>query len=81
MPKQKPKPTSRVSPPVEAISPKFIQYDTLHNGDAFLYAGALWMKCDNCEQEAIDLNTGSVRTEMCEEIVEPVSITVKWSRK
>jgi len=77
----KKKPVSRVSPTVPAIPPKYVQYDGLNNGDAFLYNGALYMKCENCEQEAINLDTGIVQTDLCEEIVEPVSITIGWTRK
>lgn len=81
MAKQKPKPVSRVSPSVDKIPPKFIQYDALRNGDAFLHEGALWMKCENCEQEAINLDTGRTQNDMCDCVVEPVNITIKWTRK
>ncbi len=81
MAKKKTKPTSRVSPPIDKTPPKYVQYDDLQNGAAFLYAGALLMKCENSDQEAIDLDTGHVTDCMCEYIVEPVDITIKWSRK
>lgn len=84
MAKKKPRPIrskSRVSPPIKATPPKYTQYDALHNGDAFLRGGGLFMKCDNCEQEAIDLDTGYIQTDMCEEIVEPVDIQITWKKK
>ena len=81
MAKKKPKPTSRISPPIDATPSKYVQYDDLQNGNAFLYEGSLFMKCENADQEAINLDTGSMRDCMCECIIEPVDITVKWSRK
>lgn len=81
MEKKKKKPVSRVSPTIDAVPPKFTKYDDLKNGDAFLYAGALHMKCNNCEQEAIDLDTGRVRIGMCREVVKPVNIKITWTKK
>lgn len=81
MAKRKPKPTSRVSPPPDKAPPKYIQYDGLQNGTPFLYGGALFMKCENTDQEAIDLETGEVKDCMCDYIVEPVDIKITWTRK
>jgi len=71
---------SRVSPSIP-ISPKLVDYDSLYNGDAFLYNGGLWMKCENEEQEAINLNNGNIETYMCGSMVEPVDINIAWKRK
>lgn len=81
MAKAKSKSTSRVSPPISKTSPRYIQYDDLQNGDAFLYEAALFMKCENTDQEAIDLDTGFIRDCMCAFIVEPVDITISWKKK
>ena len=71
---------SRVSPAI-TTNPKFVEYDSLRNGDAFLWENGLWMKCENMEQEGIDLATGEMEDDMCDKMVEKVNITVTWSRK
>lgn len=75
------KKTSRVSPALPKMAPKFVDYDTLTNGDAFIHEGQLCMKCENEEQEAINLDTGTMFSDMCNRIVEPVNITVAWKKK
>jgi len=75
------KKTSRVTPPITKMLPKFKQYDDLNNGDAFLHEGALLLKCENTGQEAIDLDTGQIYNDMCDRVVEPVNITVAWTKK
>jgi len=75
------KKTSRVSPVVPKRSVRQPLYDDLNNGDAFLYEGALYVKVDTDDQQAIDLDTGYIEDSLCGKIVVPVNITVKWSRK
>ena len=74
------KKTSRVSP-VITTNPKFVKYDSLQNGDAFLWESGLWMKCENMGQEAIDLTTGEMEDDMCDKQVEKVNIQITWKKK
>ena len=71
---------SRVFPAI-TTNPKFVEYDSLRNGDTFLWENGLWMKCENMEQEGIDLATGEMEDDMCGKMVEKVNIQVTWSRK
>ena len=71
---------SRITPPIIS-SPKATDYDDLNNGDAFLHSGCLCMKCENEEQEAINLDTGQMYSDMCNNTVVPVNITVAWKKK
>ncbi len=79
MPKKKK--TSRISPALPKIAPKLVDYGSLGNGDVFLHEGELCMKCENEDQEAIDLDTGDMYRYMCERMVEPVNITIAWKKK
>ena len=72
---------SRVSPVVPKQGKTQPLYDGLSAGDAFLHDGALYMKVSTDNQNAIDLDTGYIEDSMCGEVVVPVNITVKWSRK
>jgi len=77
-----------VSPaiPTEQVS-KNVYADELDNGDAFIWQGGLWIRCDWGEQEAVlispksnDWTKGFIKTEMCEERgLIPVDITIKWA--
>lgn len=71
---------SRVTPPIIS-SPKFVDYEDLCNGDTFLHGGCLVMKCENEEQEAINLDTGQMYSDMCDVRVEPVDIQITWKKK
>lgn len=73
--------TSRISPVVLQTKAKFNSYDYMSNGDAFLWEGALYVKCESYEQEAINMDTGLVIDDMCDKVVEPVDIVVTWKRK
>jgi hypothetical protein len=72
---------SRVSPVIPTNDARFTSYKDLNNGDAFLWKGALYVKCESCDQEAIDMETGYVMDGVCDTIVEPVSITITWKKK
>ena len=74
------KKTSRVSPAI-SNNPIFVEYNELENGDAFLYLGKLWMKCEVGDQEAINLETGCIEEDMCDEKVEKVNVSIAWTRK
>ena len=73
---------SRVSPEVPKSNVRFVRYNELNDGDAFLYEGKLWIKMDICDQDAIclDKDTG-YESCLCDEIVEPVDITINWKRR
>ncbi len=70
-----------------------VEYDTLKNGDAFIYSGDLCIKavindanCGSAHQFGLILfiatkNTAEYYDEMCGEMVIPVDAEVKWSYK
>ena len=71
---------SRITPPITSSS-KATDFDDLVNGDAFLHSGCLCMKCENDEQEAINLDTGEMYLNMCGKDVVPVNVTIAWKKK
>ncbi|KKN73091.1 hypothetical protein LCGC14_0404000 [marine sediment metagenome] len=71
---------SRVSPSITTL-PKFVDYESLTNGDTFLYNGGLWMRCELYDQEAINIDNGNIESCMCEAMVEPVDISITWKKK
>jgi len=75
------KKVSRISPAIPKKSKSMPLYDDLHNGDTFLFEGALFMKCENSEQEAIDMDNGYIEEDMCGKVVEPVNIKIAWTQK
>ena len=57
-------------------------YEDLKNGDAFIFDGAIWMKCHCDEQEAIRLEDGAIKYDMCGKGgIIPVAIKVTWTPK
>lgn len=73
--------TSRVNPPIKKSDEKFERYGDLEDGDAFIMNGALWVKINTCDQEALNLDNGRYEDCLCEQIVIPVDITINWKRK
>ena len=80
--KKKVEKKSRVSPEIPSQNVRFVTYEDLNDGDAFLMKGKLWMKFDVDDQEAVCLNEGGEHDCcLCDEIVEPVDITITWKRR
>ena len=69
------------------ISPKIgldvtgITYGQLNDGVCFIWDKQLWIKADFNAQEAINLATGEMISDMCEYVVIPVDVEIKWTKK
>ena len=81
--------TPDVTPPIP-VGTEESSYAEMENGDAFLWKGGLWIKCEVDDQEAILLATtsgsyqkGYIDTELCEETGQmiPVNIKIQWTKK
>ena len=72
---------SRVTPTIPQENIKYPLYDNLQDGDAFLFQGALFVKCENSDQQALDLDTGYIEENMCGKVIEPVDIVITWKKK
>lgn len=73
---------SRVSPALPAQDRRFVKYEDLKDGEAFLLDGKLWIKFDVGDQEGFELNnSGNWDVLLCDKVVEPVDITINWKRK
>ena len=72
----------RISPPLPAKDTKSGNYGDFDNGDTFIWDGSLMMKCDTGDQEAVDLLTGHLEVEMCDNgVFTPVDIKITWKEK
>jgi len=55
--------------------------EDLEPGQAFLSGGALFLKTTGIYQQIVDLETGNLLDDACEQIAIPVEITIKWRKK
>jgi hypothetical protein len=80
-----------VVPEVSPLIPEYpsgVDYDILSNGEAFLWKGGIWVKCEVSNEEAILLfktrqySKGHIEENMCEESgLIPVDIKITWSKR
>lgn len=60
---------------------KQVDFTTLKIGQEFYWHGALWIRVDDSEQGAVNLETGEYFTNNCSEYVVPVEATLTWKFK
>jgi len=81
--KKKPVRKSQVLP-----DPKFVKtgiaFEDLGEGEYFIMDGKLWLKIEEdygLDQPAIDLLTGEIQDDLCDEKVIPVIVNLNWEVK
>lgn len=72
---------SRISPPI-VVPTVGVTYESLDEGEAFIYKNKLYLKVDVGDQEGIRLDeSGEYDYSMCDNVVLPVDIKITWKEK
>ena len=72
---------SRVSPKINLEVPG-VTYNDLSDGDCFIMDKQLWIKSDTYDyQNATNLITGEITEDLCDQVVIPVDVEIKWIKK
>lgn len=73
---------SRISPKINIKIPYLPDYIDLNAGDCFIWNDSLCIKPEETDDQcAVDLENGSIYEDMCGELVMPVDVEIKWTKK
>lgn len=71
----------RILPKISLVVPG-TTYNELVDGDCFILDKKLWIKADDCgDQSAVNLMDGTTTDGLCDNVVVPVDVEIKWKTK
>ena len=70
----------RISPKIDLVVPG-VTYSDLGEGDCFIMDKELWIVTNYGNQVAVNLNTGDYNYDLCDQVVIPVDVEIKWKKK